>query len=469
MVKPFSLAALTALPLLSALVLPCPLASAATDISLDTSTAQGAALARTEAERQSTFMEPQDFLNASQGQTTAGLVQGQVDVGPIINTMLGQGVRSIYLPCGFYKLATTINLPSYAKLQGAGACTVLSLQSSTGDGIAGRNVSFTSLRDFTMEADVVKQSGAAIAYYNAFETGIENIPFTNGLVNNVQGLHYDNIYLEGANSTHISHVSGRGASHNGITATGRSKRAEDTYVTSSGFDSYGRAPLELIWASGVYLSSLDLLHGQAAGILVDPDISKSQEVDGLRATAVLGDSNIGPGWLLGGSGPITEFNITNCWGSTNGFKPGTMDSAGLAPAQGFALTNPAANGVTVASSEFHANTGAGIDIEQGTHIIVNGNAVYMNAYNNPKRFPGIYVGNLPDMVTVTNNQSGAGGEAQNIQGGTRTSLQSYGIQSSVQPDGHVAQFEGNMGTGNQLGAFNIPTGGSLIVLGNGGN
>lgn len=407
-----------------------------------------ASMSRTPAERALTLPQPQDFL--SSGQTPTQLVTGQIDIGPILNTMIVQGVIGIDLPCGLYKLKTKVVLANNVSITGHGACTVISVQDNTDDIFYGGNVQFTEISHLIIRADVTRTSGAAITYYNSFENRIHDVLFTNGV-----GEHWTDIFLSGANATHIDRVAGRGGGWNGITLTGTTLRTVDTYINASGFDGYGNAAIEFQWASGTYMSGMDLLGGKTAGVLIDPVYP--QEVDGLRATSVLADSNQGPGWALVGNGAITEFNITNCWGSTNGYVEGTLTYS--AASQGFFIGNVNANNITVAHSEFHNNTAEGVSIANGTHISVVGNMVFMNSGAGIAKFPGIRVGASPNFLIVANNMSGAGGEAQNTHGGTSQSAQSYGIISELPAvdTGHYALFLGNVASGNQTGNFNIPT------------
>lgn len=403
--------------------------------------------ARTLAERAMSMPQPQDFLSASQA--VSDLITGSIDIGVIINAAETAGVRSIYLPCGTYKLATQITMVNNFTLQGAGACSVLSVQMLAGSGISGTAVQFLSLQDFAMQADVTRTGGAAISLTDTFETNIRNVFFTNG-----SGKHWSDIALSGANGTHMDHLTGRGGVYDGVYVTGGDKRSEDTYLTNSGFDGYGNASLEMNWASGFYATNLDILGGTVAGVLIDP--GSSTEVDGVRMTNVLSDSNYGPGWSLTGSGAITEFNITNCWGSTNGI--------GGAVAQGILIDNVNINSLAVESSEFHANTGTGIDIQQGTRIVINGNTVFMNSTAGSGLYPGINVGANPNFLSVTGNLTGAGGEAM---GAATVSLQNYGILSvSNSSSGHYAAFTGNMATGNTTGGFSIATGTNVTTSNN---
>jgi len=421
-----------------------------TDASEAVAMAANASMARTHAERTSALPQPHDYL--ASGQSVSDLVSGKIDIGPIVNLMISKGVKTIHFPCGTYRVATTINLINNVSLSGDGFGTIFSIQMTSGSVVSGVAVSYVRIHDLCFQADVTRTSGEAIFLQDSFENRFWNIIFSNG-----SGRHWHNIHIAGSNGTHIVRVAGRGGGGDGIWVEGSSKYSQDTYISESGFDGYDSAPLHVSWSSGLYISAMDLLGGKVAGVLLDPDSSKSQEVDGFRGTAVLADSNKGPGWLLGGTGPITEFNITNCWGSTNGYTPGTLNVAGIAA--GFVVTNPASNNVVVSSCEFHANTGTGIDFENGTHLSAIGNMVFMNSAGKSGGYPGINVGSNPNFVIIANNMSGAGGEAQNYQSGISQSAQNYGILSSLPTGdtGHYAIFTGNLATGNQTGGFSIPT------------
>lgn len=402
-------------------------------------------------ERAATTLQPQDFLTP--GQDVSDLENGKIDIAPIINRMIGAGILSIHIPCGTYQISSTISLLNNVSLLGDGACTILSIRMKDGDVIRGHAVSFTAIRNMTLQADVMRSSGGTITLKDSFENRISDIGFTNG-----SGKHFTDIYLDGSNGTHVNQVAGRGGVLNGITVTGSDKRSEDTYISNSGFDGYGGSPIELIWSSGNYLSQLDLLGGGNAGIMIDP--MGAQEVDGLRAQAVLADSNYGPGWWFAGTGAITETSLTNCWGSTNGIGGGI--SAGLA------VTNRNTDDLVISASEFHANTGTGIDLQEGSNVQISGSTIFMNSTAPSSSFPGINIGYDVNFVTVSGNMTGAGGEARN---GAVKSQQGYGIESFIDPTNSrkTAIFFSNMGTGNQKGAFRIPVSDSnpnIISYGN---
>lgn len=404
--------------------------------------------ARTPAERALSVAQPQDFL--APVQAVADVITAKIDIAPIINLMISLGINTINVPCGTYMVASQINLASNVSISGSGGCTILSVRMKSGDVISGIGVQYTSVHDLIIQADATRTKGSSIYFNNSFENRIYNIIFTNGI-----GKHWSDIYLDGANGTHIDRVAGRGGAWNGITLTGTTKRTEDTYIANSGFDGYGNAPLELIWASGAYLSDLDFLGGVSAGVMIDPQ--GQQEVDGLRGTAVLADSNYGPGWSFAGSGAITEINLTNCWAATNGIGGGN--------ASGLEVINKAVNNLTVSNSEFHANTAAGINIDQGNRITLIGNMSFMNSTSGKGAFPGIKIGASPNFVIASYNQSGAGGEAQ---GSASQSQQSYGLQSDMPGDdlGHYGVITGNIGTGNQMGGFRISTGTNITQSNN---
>jgi len=392
---------------------------------------------------------PASYL--ASGQTEGQLQNSQIDVGPIINTMIGQNISKICLPQGHYLLNTTINLSNNTSIIGVGAGTELEVNIVNGDAILASSASYNTLRDFTLKAQVVRTGGAAIHLQNTFHEVIEHVY----LQNDSSGNHYDGIYADGANDTHILDTEMRGGSGDGIRLGGTTQHAVDTYISGTNINGRFNNDVELQWASGIYLNGMDLLGAVSECVRVDP--SASQEVDGLRATLVLADSNSNNGWHFTGSGPITETSLTNCWGATNGYTDGTITGA----ADGIRVDNTALNNLVVQGSEFHNNTATGIEIYAGENIIINGNTSFNNGRYASNTYSGISVGTAASYVVVANNVSGQGG----INAPT-ANVQRYGINSVST---NYISVTNNITQQNMMGSTNIAAGANVYVAGNIGN
>lgn len=371
-----------------------------------------ATMPRTIAERAMTDAQPQDFL--SEGQSVSDLVNRKIDVGALINRAFAAGVARVRLPCGNYLITTTIRMGSMKTLMGDGMCTALFSTSSNED-VLDVSGAFSSIRDLRFVNASTKSGGAVIAAVKTFHLAIDHIA-----IDAITPTTYwwNGIALYGANDTHINDSEIRPAGRNsaiqlsGTSATGRS---EDSYVTHTNLNGW-QNNFELSWASGNYLSNMDILSARKFGVLFDP--SPSQEVDGTRASQVLSDSNTADGWRFDGSGPITETALTNCWSSTNGYRQ--KSAIIIALADGLHVINPNTNNLTVLSSEFHANTAHGVEISAGKNILLSGNTLFMNGAAGRvstvdtkeyslNSYSGIFIDTAASYVTAIYNIGGMGG------------------------------------------------------------
>lgn len=414
------------------------------DTSAAIATSANGIASRTIGERAGTDVQPQDFL--ATGQAQADLINNKIDVGALINKAFAAGVWRVHLPCGNYLISTTITMSGYQSLIGDGMCTALSSNTSQGDvlDVAG---SFNTVRDVRFVNATKKSGGAVIAATSTFHLVIDHIDI-DATATNVPW--WNGIALYGANDTHINDSEIRPAGGNSgiqMSGTSNSGRTEDTYIEHTNINGW-ETDLELAWASGNYLSNMDVLSATGVGILFDP--SSSQEVDGTRASQVLSDSNNSDGWRVAGAGPITETTLTNCWGATNGYEPGSSTINALS--DGIHILNSKTNNFSVVASEFHANTAHGIEVTAGSNIIISENSLFMNgtagitSANDTSEYSkntyyGIFLDTGASNVNVNGNMGGLGG-VENV--GT-TNHQKYLIDSA---SGSYITMTGNMGQGH---------------------
>jgi len=370
-----------------------------------------ATMARTTAERDMTDAQPQDFLQ--QGQFLSDLRHRKIDVGAVINRAFAAGAQRVRIPCGDYLITTTIKVSDRQTLMGDGMCTALFASGSEGDVIDAKG-SFATIRDIRLVNAHTKSGGAVIAANQTFHLVIEHIDIDSI---DVDTTWWNGIALYGANDTHINDSEIRPGGRNAavqLSGTPETGRSEDSYISHTNINGW-KTNLELSWSSGAYLSNMDVLSAKGSGVLFDP--SSSQEVDGTRAVQVLSDSNEREGWFFAGVGAITETNLSNCWSATNGYLPNSSKVANSV--DGLLVSNERVDNLTISGSEFHSNTGNGININVGKNIIIMGNSLFMNGVagaaalpdliQEKREYDGILIEKGASHVLINSNIGGYGG------------------------------------------------------------
>lgn len=415
-----------------------------------------------------TDVQPQDFLSSSE--TISELVNQKIDVGALINKAFKSGISRVRIPCGNYLITTTIQMSGLQTLMGDGMCTAL-YSTIVGDDVIDVSGAFNTIRDIRINNMVTKTGGNVIFAHKTFHLVIDHIDID---AVNTHTYWWNGIVLYGANDTHINDSEMRPAGKNAaiqLSGTQKTGRSEDTYITHTNINGWKYA-LELSWASGNYLSNMDLLSATEFGVIFDPE--SWQEVDGTRASQILSDSNTKDGWRFDGVGAITETSLTNCWGSTNGYQQGSSQIVALA--DGLHVVNPNTDNLTVLASEFHSNTAHGIEIDSGQNILISSNTIFMNgiggqakildtsAYK-PNSYSGIFIHKPVSYISVTNNIGGLGG----VRNASAINHQKYLVSTESSNYVTISLNIGNHHWGESVVNANGAVGKNIILNNNNGN
>lgn len=340
------------------------------------------------------------------------------DLGAIINLMITNGIKNIYIPNGNWNINTTINVNvNNIMIEGAGHGTILSSTNSSSPLLELNAVSDIIISNITLSTSVDRN--VPLMYNtNTFRCFFNNFMCLEG-----SGKDYGAVTLDGCNDTHFTDCEFHSSSGigNGLFLTGTSQRCEDTFISNMNIVGYN-VGIYLDWSSGNYFSNMDILSNNSQGILFQP--ASNHEVDGTRCVNILSDGNTSNGWEFSGSGTITETSLCGCWGSTNGDSGANSD--------GLYISNGNVNGLTIIGFEAHSNTANGIAIENGSNINISGSTIFHNGLNatTNTQYQGIMIDTLASFVVVSNNVIGRGG----INAG-QVPKETYGI--NIQSVNHI--------------------------------
>jgi len=359
---------------------------------------------------------PHNHLRA--GQTATQLISGEIDAEPLFAAAIAGGNKHVYVPCGSYRFDRPLPIIAgrTAIVGGQSGCVVVKQNFTTGsaftvtggaDGID--EVTINHIR-VLMAPGVTKTSGASFYAINGHNIHFEYDRSDGDFVGiEFRGGAHQFEYFAENNEINL-------ASKAAIWLTDDGKNAhqvKDVYLRDNALGASAVGYL-IDNASGVYASHSDICCAGGTGVLVAP--GRGQNVNSLYLTNFLADEQTGANGGIAfpnTGGFVSEAYLTDCWGS------GSTAGAGLF------VGNPNLDGLTIRGFNAHTNHAAGIDIEAGTNILIDGAQAF---YNDTGRIgvPGIIIGGTASHVILANAHSGRGGYVSQA-APSRINYQSYGF------------------------------------------
>ena len=442
------------------------------DLSLARTRSAGATSLRTNAERNGTALQPQDFL--ADGQTAAQLTSGQIDAQPAIAAAIAAGT-AVTLPCGTYLINEPFPVWAYDGLRLSGAatsCVTLNINFSGTDGshnlfyLKGH---YQTISNLTLNAIRGWSAGAMIYAWETFGDVISNIQVT--------GPFWNGIYLYAANNTHISNFNFRppylssvaipnpqnGAAYAGgaaIVLDGDAVNAApsiDTYLSEGNIAQY-QYGIEYIYASGIFENGIDIVGTQQAHLFTP---RSGENVNGFQGVNVLGDTSYGPNWHFTGLGGIYEFMCSVCWASSSYSESGVV------------FDNANVSQINFENSTSLNNSKYGVYIAGGVNIGWVGGAIEMNntQLGSNADVSDVYLsadsGKL-DWIRFQNAFIGRGGIMKYQVG--KTNQAQYAVDLAGIPSTTHVTLMGLQTFNHSKGQFNLPASTiNIVQTGNQGN
>lgn len=188
--------------------------------------------------------------------------------------------------------------------------------------------------------------------------------------------------------------------------------------------------IEYVYLSGGHLNRVDVINCVNSSVFLVP--GTGQVVTALFCVDVEADTTTaGSGWIIGGSGQISNIVCSTCWGCSNKIF-------------GWQFTNPNVDGVTLSGCVAMNNQQHGIAIGAGTSVMVcGGTQVFCNSQSQVNVFDGIAVANGVVGFSITDCFIGLGGSV----GFLAPNAQAYGINIGTGCFSYIVQ--GNFLLNNQ--------------------
>lgn len=362
--------------------------------------------------------EPGQFLTA--GQTIAQLTTGAIDASVAINAAISGGNVFLQIPCGYYRIDHPIHITSSSTRISArqNGCVQLAQNFTSGSGIqvdggatAGISNVIVDHMLVAMYPGVTKASGSSFHANNA-----HGVYFSyDGSVGDFTGFELFGGVVQFTYM--VDHSEIINAMNSGIRLSDdgtAENQVKDVYLSNNSIGGSGNGML-LQNSSGVYAMNMDICCHGGTGILFAP--SSGQNINATFMANVLADEQTsGNGaWAFANTGGfVTETYLTNCWGSGSTAGPGLL------------VENPKVNVLHISGFDAHSNWNAGIDIENGTNITIDGAHASYNSLSGANAAPGILIQGATSHLTLVNNFMGKSGFVQE-QDPSQVNNQNYGF------------------------------------------
>ena len=382
-------------------------------------------------------IDPIDFL--ALGQTSTELLTGKIDAAPSINAALN-AARVVNLSCGTYKLDSPL-MPKpgggYALRGEAASCVELRYTFAAGDVLLFDEGLRNEVSDITFYGTVARNDGSYVIHIkNTYGTTLTRVAF--------DGIRNGDIYIDGANTTHIDAADFRpGNAGECLVVGGKTKQSVDSFISNTNMAKCG-VGLHVTNASGVYLSNMDILASLTNAVHINPLATLKQNVNAVRTVNVLADSSANHGWLIDGNGAVTELHLIGSWVSGSGVMSDGQTYNG--PYAGIYVSNSNLDGMMLQSLYGHRNGAQLVDLEAGVHIKISDAMACENSAYTANGYDGINIGRNTDYVTltdITSGQCGYPGKVANLK-----NQQRYGLTINNDGSQHVTvvggQFDSNV-------------------------
>jgi len=315
----------------------------------------------------------------------------------------------ILIPEGTYKVSSTISWTKnniYVEGEGQGATYILFTNATAdvfriGDGTA--NPGDTGISNLSITSSVVKTNGAAVKVQNGHNVRLSYIRL-------VENMFYG-FYFEAGAEQFLYYLSdfeiNSGTIGISIGLTG-SMWVQDLWI-ERGVVASTNIGIDIVNASGLFISNIDVIAATDIGIRVRPQAGKAAR--GLAFNNVLADTCVNYGWAINpaGTGYVCQFSAVNCWGATSSATAGA-GFATLATGGGTII------GVLLTAFRAINNKGYGIVIGSGSKIQLVNCQSTANSQSGSGVYHGLGVANNISNWTVVGGLFGASDSIATLQG-----------------------------------------------------
>lgn len=331
-----------------------------------------------------------------------------------IADLAAAGGGRLLIPPGSFRLASKlVTTASQIEIEGAGPSLSRIVGDFNGDDIVcfgdgSANPNFCSISNLRIDGgSTTRTSGAAVRFRNGYRMACRNV-YTP--VN-----HYTSLQLDGGSGQFIYEV------HDCLFATGSygirigvaGGLTQDSRITNTTIGGQTVAGMDLNFMSGGYFDSVSIL---SCGLGISSQPGANQYATANFFNSTITDGSTAQGWLLkpsSASGSISDWNITNSWGSNNGAEGAKLD------ANGGKISGVAFDAFRAVDNQTH-----GINLFDAREVTMANCHVLCNSQAGLGTYHGLTVAAGVSRFSVTGGIYGIGGRLYVASG---TNKQGYGI------------------------------------------